>query len=81
MSVVLSILDHHMRKNATSSRVIGTLFGVSLGEGVIEVTTCYPVPHVEKRREVAIGKDFNRQIEDASCEINPGEFVVGKKSQ
>jgi len=82
MSVVLSILDHHMRRNASSpsraDRVIGTLLGVQLGGGLIEVTGSYPVPHVEKDKEVAVGKDFNRQMKALHARSNPGEQVVGE---
>jgi hypothetical protein len=82
MSVVLSILDQHMRRNAASvsrnERVIGTLLGVQLGGGLIEITGSYPVPHVEKDKEVAVGKDFNRQMKALHAKSNPGEQVVGK---
>lgn len=82
MSVVLSILDHHMKRNASATarneRVIGTLLGVQLGGGLIEVTGSYPVPHVEKDKEVAVGKDFNRQMRALFAKSNPGEQVVGK---
>lgn len=80
MSVVLSILDHQMRRNASntkSDRVIGTLLGVHLGGGLIEVTGSFPVPHVEKEKEVAIGKDFNRQMKALYSKSHPGEIVVG----
>lgn len=81
MSVVLSILDHHMRRNAGPSkvhRVIGTLFGVHIGGGLIEITGAYPVPHIEKDKEVAVGKDFNKQMKVLYSKSNPGEQVVGK---
>jgi translation initiation factor 3 subunit F len=81
MSVVLSILDHHMRRNASSTtrsdRVIGTLLGVQLGGGLIEITGSYPVPHVEKDKEVAVGKDFNRQMKALHARSSPGEQIVG----
>ena len=74
-----------MRRNASSAtrtdRVIGTLLGVQLGGGLIEITGSYPVPHVEKDKEVAVGKDFNRQMKALHAKSSPGEQVVGKWKQ
>jgi len=81
MAVVLGILDHHFRRNSTSptrtERVIGTLIGVQVGGGLIEITGSFPVPHVEKDKEVAVGKDFNRQMKALYAKSNPGEVIVG----
>lgn len=76
-SVVLSIVDHHMRKPQGSHRVIGTLLGVSHGNGVVEITSSYAVPHVEKDSEVAIGKEFNSKMKQLFAKSHPGEQVVG----
>ena len=81
MSAILTILDSHVRRNATSAtksdRVIGTLIGTQLGGGIVEITNAYMVPHVEKDKEVAVGKEFNKQMKALYARSHPGEQVVG----
>eukprot|EP00557_Chaetoceros_sp_GSL56_P013510 CAMPEP_0176482876 /NCGR_PEP_ID=MMETSP0200_2-20121128/3616_1 /TAXON_ID=947934 /ORGANISM="Chaetoceros sp., Strain GSL56" /LENGTH=317 /DNA_ID=CAMNT_0017879235 /DNA_START=92 /DNA_END=1041 /DNA_ORIENTATION=- len=74
--VLLSILDHHTRRQDGAGRVIGTLLGRRDGEKV-EVTNCFAVPHAERDEEVAIGKDFNRQMLALHYRANRNETVVG----
>jgi translation initiation factor 3 subunit F len=74
--VLLSVLDHHTRRQEGAGRVIGTLLGRRDGEKV-EVTNCFPIPHAERDEEVAIGKDFNRQMLALHLRCNPNETVVG----
>lgn len=74
--VLLSILDHHTRRQNGEGRVIGTLLGRRDGEKV-EVTNCFAVPHAERDEEVAIGKDFNRQMLALHLRANRNETVVG----
>jgi|EP01083_Nonionella_stella_P232284 translation initiation factor 3 subunit F len=74
--VLLSILDHHTRRQDGELRVIGTLLGRRDGEKV-EVTNCFAVPHAERGDEVAIGKDFNRQMLALHLRANRNETVVG----
>lgn len=75
--VLLSVLDHHTRRQESSGRVIGTLLGRRDGDKV-EVTNCFAVPHVERGdEEVAIGKDFNRQMLALHLRANRNETVVG----
>lgn len=79
--VLLSILDHHTRRQEGSGRVIGTLLGKRLvgsnGKQVVEITNCFAVPHAERGDEVAIGKDFNRQMLALHLRANRKEMVVG----
>jgi translation initiation factor 3 subunit F len=74
--VLLSVLDHHTRRQEGAGRVIGTLLGRRDGTKV-EVTNCFAVPHAERGDEVAIGKDFNRQMLALHLRANPKETVVG----
>uniref|UniRef100_A0A7S2SJQ2 Eukaryotic translation initiation factor 3 subunit F n=1 Tax=Eucampia antarctica TaxID=49252 RepID=A0A7S2SJQ2_9STRA len=74
--VLLSVLDHHTRRQEGAGRVIGTLLGRRDGTKV-EVTNCFAVPHAERGEEVAIGKDFNRQMLALHLRANPKETVVG----
>eukprot|EP00581_Thalassiosira_minuscula_P012701 CAMPEP_0183712202 /NCGR_PEP_ID=MMETSP0737-20130205/7395_1 /TAXON_ID=385413 /ORGANISM="Thalassiosira miniscula, Strain CCMP1093" /LENGTH=339 /DNA_ID=CAMNT_0025940781 /DNA_START=59 /DNA_END=1078 /DNA_ORIENTATION=- len=74
--VLLSVLDHHTRRQEGAGRVIGTLLGKRDG-GRVEVTNAFAVPHAERGDEVAIGKDFNRQMLALHLRANPRETVVG----
>jgi len=74
--VLLSVLDHHTRRQEAEGRVIGTLLGRRDGTKV-EVTNCFAVPHAERGDEVAIGKDFNKQMLALHLKSNPKEVVVG----
>mmetsp|Transcript_10598 Transcript_10598/g.25091 ORF Transcript_10598/g.25091 Transcript_10598/m.25091 type:complete len:305 (-) Transcript_10598:162-1076(-) len=74
--VLLHVLDHHTRRQEASGRVIGTLLGRRDGKK-IEVTNCFAVPHAERGDEVAIGKDFNKQMLALHLKANKKETVVG----
>lgn len=74
--VLLSVLDHHTRRPEGAGRVIGTLLGSKVG-GSVEITNCFAVPHAERGDEVAIGKDFNRQMLALHLRANRKERVVG----
>jgi translation initiation factor 3 subunit F len=74
--VLLSVLDHHTRRQEGAGRVIGTLLGKRDGDKV-EITNAFAVPHAERGDEVAIGKDFNRQMLALHLRANPRETVVG----
>lgn len=43
----------------------------------VEVTNCFAVPHAERGDEVAIGKDFNKQMLALHMKANRKEQVVG----
>ena len=78
--VLLSILDHHTRRQEGAGRVIGTLLGQRSTDGnssIIHVTNCFAVPHAEHGEEVAIGKDFNRQMLSLHARANRKDVVVG----
>jgi len=74
--VLLSVLDHHTRRQEGAGRVIGTLLGKRDGD-TVEITNAFAVPHAERGEEVAIGKDFNRQMLSLHLRANPRETVVG----
>ena len=74
--VLLSVLDHHTRRAEGAGRVIGTLLGRRDGSRV-EITNCFAVPHAERGDEVAIGKDFNRQMLALHSRADRREAVVG----
>jgi translation initiation factor 3 subunit F len=74
--VIFQILDRYLRRIEGQDRVIGTLLG-SVTNGIAEVTTCFPVPHSENDDEVAVGKDFHRQMVRLHQQVNPNEQVIG----
>mmetsp|Transcript_10410 Transcript_10410/g.18971 ORF Transcript_10410/g.18971 Transcript_10410/m.18971 type:complete len:314 (-) Transcript_10410:684-1625(-) len=74
--VLLSVLDHHTRRQEGAGRVIGTLLGQRDGNQ-LEITNCFAVPHAERGDDVLIGKDFNRQMLALHLRANPKETVVG----
>lgn len=43
----------------------------------VEITNAFAVPHAERGDEVAIGKDFNRQMLALHLRANPRETVMG----
>ena len=43
----------------------------------MEITNCFAVPHAERGDEVAIGKDFNRQMLALHLRANKRETVIG----
>ena len=76
--MLFTAIDHYLRREKDQERVIGTLLGIENDSGVIEVTSCFPVPHKEiGDGEVAVGKDFNRQMLALHQKVNPKEKVVG----
>ncbi|CAM9504815.1 unnamed protein product, partial [Phaeothamnion confervicola] len=74
--VLFSVLDHYLRRAEGQTRVIGTLLGVTHGN-VVEMTNSFAVPHLEKNDEVAVGKDFNRQMFALQQRVNSRERIVG----
>jgi len=80
--VLFSILDHHTRRPEGTNRVIGTLLGRREGDGLVEVTNCFAVPHAEEGNaeqgyDVSIGKDFNSQMLVLHRRTNQSEKIVG----
>jgi len=74
--VLLHVLDHHSRRQERNGRVIGTLLGKKDGNK-IEVTNCFAVPHAERGDEVAIGKDYNKQMLNLFGKCSRKETIVG----
>ena len=78
--VVLSIIDHYSRRsdNTKPSRVLGTLLGVvHEDERVIDIRSCFPVPHSETEDSIALDMEFHRVMFDLLQRVNPLEQVVG----
>ena len=50
--VHFGILDHYSRRSEVQQRVICTLLGVHNGDGSVNITNCFPVPHNESDTQV-----------------------------
>lgn len=74
--VVFQILDRFLRRSEGQERVIGTLLGTVVN-GVVEITNSFPVPHLEKDDDVAIGKDFHKQMHFLHSRVNSTETIIG----
>jgi translation initiation factor 3 subunit F len=57
--------------------LIHALCGLNCLPYKVEVTNCFAVPHAERGDEVAIGKDFNKQMLALYNRTNRKETVVG----
>ena len=77
-TVVFSVLNNFVRRSDRETRVIGTLLG-TITNGVIEITECFGVPHMEKKDElfVAINKDYHKTMYNFHRRINRKEKIVG----
>jgi len=76
--VLLSALDHYMRRNENQEFVIGCLLGMN-SEGIIEIKNSFPVPHTQnptsKKHEVNL--DFLSSMLTLHQKAYPKEIVVG----
>lgn len=76
--VLLSILDHYVRRDPEDERVVGALLG-SIGEnGEAEVRTSFPVTLI-LRDDETVGMDFDyfKTVLDLHQRVNPKEGVIG----
>jgi len=74
--VLFSILDHYIRREEGQERVIGTLLGAIIGDGVVQITNCFTVPHTEKE-QVAVNMEFHRTMLALHATVSPHEQIVG----
>jgi len=77
-TAVLGILNSYGRRAEKSSRVIGTLLGVTK-DNCIEITEVFGVPHHEKSQEiyVAIDKDYHKSMYNFHRIVNRKTQIVG----
>ena len=55
-TVLFTICDSFIRRNDNSNRVIGSLLGVVLADGTVEVRNAYAVPHNESSDQVGANR-------------------------
>mmetsp|Transcript_4122 Transcript_4122/g.14555 ORF Transcript_4122/g.14555 Transcript_4122/m.14555 type:complete len:282 (+) Transcript_4122:82-927(+) len=73
--VVMTILDHYVRREDSQKRVIGTLLGYE-ADGVVQIRSCFPVPHSEEG-EIAVEGEYLRSMLELHSRANPRERIVG----
>merc|ERR1712188_231670 len=74
--VIISILDHYVRRSEEQNRVIGTLLGVREANGVVQVRDCFPVPHVEGQ-DVAVDMRFHQNMFSLHGRASAKAQIVG----
>jgi len=77
LDVVFGILDFFERRAVNDSRVMGTLLGTHDAGGVIEVNSCFMVPHKETVEEVAVDKMAAHRMFELHKKANPVDTIVG----
>jgi translation initiation factor 3 subunit F len=80
-AVLLNVLDHHIRREKGSRRVIGTLLGRFTSDGRVEVKASFPLPHSEGDNDiddkVAVDTDYHKNMYELHRRVNAGEEQVG----
>ncbi|CAL8087499.1 unnamed protein product [Calicophoron daubneyi] len=74
--VIASIVDAYERRDKDSERVIGTLLG-TFGKGIIEVTNCFGVPHLESETDVQMDFEFGKNMSQLERKVNSAQRIVG----
>jgi translation initiation factor 3 subunit F len=75
-AVLLSVLDHYIRRNEDQIRVIGTLLGyMDEVNDCVVVTNCFAVKHSDKKDEVFL--DMASPMPELHKRVNPKESIVG----
>ncbi|EDO36347.1 predicted protein [Nematostella vectensis] len=74
--VLFSVVDAFERRNEDAKRVIGTLLG-TVDKGVVEIRSCFGVPHNESADEVAVELEYAKSMYELSQKANPNEQIVG----
>ena len=56
--VLFNIVDHYSRRDQGQDFVVGTLLGTE-ENGVVTVSSCFPVPHTEVEQQIALNSNFH----------------------
>ncbi|KAJ2023564.1 hypothetical protein H4218_003134 [Coemansia sp. IMI 209128] len=76
--VLFSVLDHYLRRNDNQERVIGTLLGVRSEDGrVVEIRSCFAVPHFETEDQVEVDMEHHRSMFALHKKASAREQIVG----
>jgi translation initiation factor 3 subunit F len=75
---VFSILDHALRRDPQSHRVIGALLGVRSEDGMeVEVRNCFAIPHTETEEQVEVDVEYQKNMLSLQLKANPREVLLG----
>lgn len=74
--VLFSIIDHFSRRDEGQDFVIGTLLG-SEENGVVTISSSFPVPHTEVEDQIALNTDFHVTMLALQQRVCPKQTVVG----
>lgn len=75
--VLMSVLDHYIRRSSGKSRVIGTLLGRFLPDGGVQVTNTFPVQHKETAESVELDIDRHKAMYQLHRRVSATEELVG----
>lgn len=75
---LFTILDHYLRRDASQSRVVGTLLGTR-SESEVEVRNAFAVPHSESQDpwQIHLDAEHHRRMLDLHLRVRPEEVVIG----
>jgi translation initiation factor 3 subunit F len=75
---VFSILDHALRRDPQSHRVIGALLGIRSEDGMeVEVRNCFAIPHTETEEQVEVDVEYQKNMLSLQLKANPREVLLG----
>lgn len=75
--VLVSILDHHMRRQPALNYVVGTLLGYINEAGEIEVRNCFGILHKEQDDKVLLDLEYQKSMLDLHQKVNSKDFIIG----
>jgi translation initiation factor 3 subunit F len=76
-TVLLTVLDHYLRRKNDNNFVIGTLLGTRSDDGRnILVTNAFPVPY-DANKKGSLNMDYHRNMYNLHQRVNQKEVVVG----
>ena len=75
--VLMSILDHHIRREASGAKVIGALLGTVSAGGVVEVTNAFGIFHEAKVEEIIVRRQTLNDLLELHRRVDPNETLVG----
>lgn len=76
--VLLSILDHYLRREPGQTRVAGALLGIVSEHGEVEIRNSFAVPMVERDEgELELDYDFYKTMYDLHQRVNSKEVTIG----
>jgi len=75
--VLMSILDHHIRREAAGDKVIGALLGTVGPGGVVEVTNAFGIFHKATQEEILVRRQTLNDLLELHRRVDPNETLVG----